>query len=140
LEEDCRDVVSDDLDGDGRTDLLVTTFEVWPRAKQTLYVYRNGLDDGGNWLGFHFRNAAPGGSPIGARVTLHYAGTTTSRCVVVGDSYRSQHANALHFGLGGIDRVDSAEIRWINGEKLLLREPAINRYHSVAPPSHSGSQ
>ncbi len=33
LEQDCRNVVVDDLDGDGRMDLLVTSFEVWPTAR-----------------------------------------------------------------------------------------------------------
>src|SRR5204862_4660637 len=36
LEQDSRNVVAEDLDGDGRVDLLVTTLEVWPQTKQTL--------------------------------------------------------------------------------------------------------
>ena len=51
LEQDSRNVVAEDLDGDGRVDLLVTTFEVWPQAEQTLQVYKNGLDSGPlDWL------------------------------------------------------------------------------------------
>ena len=38
LQEDSRNVVADDLDGDGRVDLLVTGFEAWPQAQQTLRV------------------------------------------------------------------------------------------------------
>ena len=60
LEQDSRNVVADDLDGDGRVDLLVTTLELWPQAKQTLKVYQNTLADGGHWIGFRFRERLPG--------------------------------------------------------------------------------
>lgn len=138
LEQDSRNVVSDDLDGDGRMDLVVTSFEQWPEAKQTLRVYENGMKEGGNWVGFRFREESGGGSPIGVRVVLHYSGHSAVRQIVTGDSYRSQHANTVHFGLGAATRVDSAEILWPNGEKATIREPALNRYHPIHARSFPG--
>jgi hypothetical protein len=135
LEEDCRNVVSDDLDGDGRMDLLVTTFEVWPEIKQTLRVYKNTLAPQGNWIGFRFREEGGGKTPVGARITIHYGNHTTVRAIVTGDSYRSQAANTVHFGLGTCTQVDHAEIVWVNGAKLVLKNPEVNRYHSVLAPS-----
>jgi len=140
LEEDSRDVVADDLDGDGRVDLLVTTFEVWPEVKQTLRIFKNTLEDPGNWIGFRFREQGNGRSPVGARVTLRYSGRTRVQQIVTGDSYRSQHANTAHFGLGKAERVDSAEIKWANGQTLTLREPPVNRYHEIRAPAENGIQ
>jgi hypothetical protein len=134
LQEDCRNVVTDDLDGDGRQDLLVTTFEVWPQSKQVLHVYRNSLAATGNWIGFRFPEQARTPSPVGAQVLVHFSDGTRVRQIVTGDSYRSQHANTVHFGLGRSERVGSAEIQWINGPKLTLPEPEINRYHEVRAP------
>src|SRR4030095_10698516 len=74
LEQDSRTVFAEDLDGDGRVDLLVTTFEVWPETKQTLRVYKNTLADAGHWIGFRFREEGRGQSPVGARGTIHYPG------------------------------------------------------------------
>src|SRR5205823_13623865 len=85
LEQDSRNVVSDDLDGDGRMDLLVTTQEIWPQAKQTLRVYKNNLPDAGHWIGFRLREA-PGVSAVGARVTIRYDSHTQLRQIVTGDS------------------------------------------------------
>jgi ASPIC and UnbV/FG-GAP-like repeat len=137
LEADSRCVVADDIDGDGRMDLIVTTFEIWPEAKQTLRVFKNTLTDGGHWIGFRFREEGQGNSPVGLRVALHFNDHNTVRQIVTGDSYRSQHANTVHFGLGEVDRVDSAEIRWPNGQVLTLREPAVNRYHSIHVPAEN---
>jgi hypothetical protein len=134
LEQDSRNVVADDLDGDGRMDLLVTTLEVWPAAKQTLQVYKNRLGDTGHWIGFHFREQGDGKSPVGVRVTIHYAGHSAVRQIVTGDSHRSQHANTIHFGLGATTRVDRAEIRWGRGPGLTLGDPAVDRYHDVSEP------
>ena len=138
LEQDSRAVVTDDLDGDGRVDLLVTTFEAWPQVKQTLRVFKNSLQTAGNWIGFRLREQGGGVSPVGARVTLRYSGGAAVRQIVTGDSYRSEHAPTVHFGLGKADRVDSVEIRWPDGRTLTLREPALNRYHDVRVPAGNG--
>jgi len=136
VEEDSRAVVADDLDGDGRVDLLVTTFEAWPQAKQTLRVFRNGLEDSGNWIGFRFREESGGKSPVNAQVTLRYDSRSAIRQIITGDSFRSQHANTACFGLGKTAEVESAEIRWTDGRTLIMRQPGINQYHNIAlqPP------
>lgn len=135
LEPDCRNVAASDLDGDGRVDLLVTTLEVWPLPKQTLRIYRNGLGAPGHWIGFQFRDAGKGESPVGVQVTIHTQGNSQIRQLVTGDSHRSQHASTLHFGLGKLDRVDRAEIRWVNGTTLTVQHPTLDQYHSIqAPP------
>ncbi|MHB8521248.1 MAG: CRTAC1 family protein [Limisphaerales bacterium] len=136
LEPDSRNVVTDDLDGDGRVDLLVTTLEVWPEVKQTLRVYKNTLPDSGHWIGFRFREEA-GRSPVGVRVTVHYRGHSAVRQIVTGDSHRSQHANTLHFGLGEADRADNVEIQWPNGQAITLRQPSVDRYYAIRPPTNS---
>jgi hypothetical protein len=138
LEADSRGAVADDLDGDGRVDLLVTTFEVWPEVKQTLRVYRNTLGDGGNWIGFRLREAGAGKSPVGARVILHCGGRPAVRQLVTGDSLRAQHANTIHFGLGKAAGVEEVEIKWPHAPALFLSQPAVNQYHQIAgssPPS-----
>jgi len=131
LEQDCRNVVSDDLDADGREDLLVTTFEVWPKMQQTLRVYRNTLPDAGHWIGFRLREEGGGCSPVGARVTIYWNGHATTRQIVTGDSHRSQHSSTIHFGLGEATRVDRAEIRWSSGQVMILGHPEVDRYHAV---------
>jgi hypothetical protein len=129
LEPDSRNVVSDDLDGDGRMDLIVTSFEPWPRPEVTLRVYRNTVEEIGNWIGFRFREE--GASPMGTQVAIHFENHRAVRQIVTGDSNRSQHANTIHFGLGTAARVDAVEVRWPNGERLTLPNPAINQYHDV---------
>jgi hypothetical protein len=132
LEQDCRNVVTDDLDGDGKIDLLVTTFEVWPQPKQTLRVYRNIFKDSGNWIGFRFREAGHGKSPVGTSVTIHYGGHAATRQLVTGDSYRCQSANTLHFGLGSATEVEFADIIWADGSRTRIDQPKINEYHLVS--------
>lgn len=131
LEQDSRNVVTDDLDGDGRVDLLLTTLEVWPEVKQTLKIFRNGLSDGGHWIGFRFKEEGTGTSPVGARVTIFWGAHRATRQIVTGDSHRSQHANTVHFGLGSANSVDRVEIRWQNGRSATLLRPAVDTFHNV---------
>jgi hypothetical protein len=134
LPEDCRNLLSDDLDADGRLDLILTTQEVWPRERQVLRVFRNTVPDAGNWIGFRLRQIGPSPSPIGARISINTADGSQFRQIVTGDSYRSQHATTAHFGLGSQSNVLSAEIRWPNGTMQRVERPVANRYHDVVAP------
>jgi hypothetical protein len=130
---DCRVALADDLDGDGRMDLLVTTFEVWPEARQTLRIFQNELKPNGHWIGFRFRSLPGQASPIGATVTLRTTDHETIQRVVTGDSHRAQRSSTIHFGLGSIEEVQEAKITWPGRESLTLSTPAINRYHLIDP-------
>lgn len=140
LEADSRNVVAEDFDGDGTPDLLVTTFEVWPRERQTLQIYRNRLAERGNWIGF--RAAGPGGGdlPVGTRVTVRAGGRQWVRAVINGDSHRCQHSGRLHFGLGRAATVEEVEVRWPDGQVTGLRAPEVNRYHVLRRPGGDSGQ
>ena len=137
LEQDSRNVVADDLDGDGRVDLIVTTHEVWPREQQSLQIFKNQTSDPGNWIGFKLREEGNGKSPLGCRITVHWAERSATSEIVAGDSHRSQSPGTLHFGVGQATRVDSVELRWTGGRSIVLKGPAINEYHAIAAPAEN---
>ncbi len=132
-ELDCRNVVAEDLDADGKVDLVFTTYEEWPEPKQSLYVFQNQLPASGNWIGLNLREGGNGFSPVGAKITLP-GEKPQMRQVVTCDSYRAQQGTSVHFGLGGATNVDSIQIRWPNGQVQVLQQPAINQTHLVRPP------
>ena len=132
LEQDSRNVVADDLDGDGRMDLLVTTFEAWPEVKQTLQIYRNELESTGNWIAFRIPDQR-GLSSVGAEVTVEVDGSKVRQSVVAGDAYRSQRARTLHFGLGKPVSTATVEIQWLNGRTVTFEHLKPNRTVSVIP-------
>lgn len=133
LEADCRNVVSEDLNGDGKVDLIVTTNEDWPEPRQGIHLFQNQTKNSGNWIGIRLRESGPGYSPVGTKIVLRLENSSQKRLVVTGDSYRSQHSNTAHFGIGKETHAIGVEVTWPNGETQRLLNPAINRYHSVMP-------
>ncbi len=134
FEFDGRAAASDDLDADGRPDLLVVEYHAKNRreVRYKLHVLRNTLETDRHWIGVRLTDA-PGRSPIGARVTVSYAGGKQIGRVVTGDSFSSQHAPTLHFGLGDTDRVDAIEVQWLDGNVGRIDRPGTGRYHRVEP-------
>ena len=51
--------------------------------------------------------------------------------VLSGGSYLSQNDLRMHFGLGGHERVDRAEILWPDGKKETLTNLAADRFYVV---------
>jgi hypothetical protein len=136
LEEDCRNVIAEDLDSDGRIDLLVTTREIWPKHRQTLRVYKNLLNDTGNWIGFRFPAERNSKSTIGTAVKISSGGFAAIQQIVTGDSFRSQHSAIVHFGIGAIQDIQKVEIKWPNRSEMTTNA-VVNQYYQIKPPKGS---
>ena len=133
-EFDSRAVVSNDLDGDGQLDLLVTQYEFDGRGfVMTLHVYRNTLSTANHWIGVRLQPMAQAAVTVGARIRVLSQGTEQIARIVTGDSWGAQHANQVHFGLGAIDAVEALEIRWPDGQLQRIENPAVDRYHQTSP-------
>ncbi len=136
-EFDARSLIQDDLDSDGRADLLMVEYG-WDPAHasrpQTLHLYRNHGVNEHHWIGVRLREHGRGYSPVGARIRLRRTdGQESVAQLVTGDSFRAQHANQRQFGLGSNGTVDFVEVRWPNGRVSRLEKPAIDRYHEMKP-------
>ncbi len=130
LQVDCRNLISEDLDGDGRLEWLTATLETWPQYRHTLRLFANFTEPAGHWIGLRVVGA-PELPIVGTVVQLKTPNGEQRRQLVTGESYRSQHANALHFGIGPLTEVDSLEIRWPDGGRRTLDRPEIDRWHQV---------
>ncbi|HAB16920.1 MAG TPA: hypothetical protein DCE44_10770 [Verrucomicrobiales bacterium] len=92
---DCRNHAAEDLDGDGRLDLVVTTQEEWPERRQRLLIFHN-ESPAQSWIGFKLS----GPFPSGARFELETSAGSQTRWCLTGDGYRTQSSSSVHFGLG----------------------------------------
>ena len=135
FEFDARAVATDDLNGDGRVDLLVVENQRTPSGHlhQTLHVVANRFPESGHWIGVRLREEGGGRSPVGARITVRTNKTATPSVahIVTGDSLYAQHAPTIHFGLGTSKHVDTLEVVWPDGTTKTLASPQINTYHTV---------
>lgn len=120
---DGRSLVADDLDNDGRVDLLVVEAN-FPTRSEKLHLYRNELPTG-NWIGIVPRSSV---SCLGTTVRIIGKNLDQVRVITTGDSYCSQHPARVHFGLGTHDEVDAAIIHWPDGHVTRVENPPINTY------------
>lgn len=131
IQHDTRNVVTDDLNGDGRMDLVFLNYQIWPEVKESLRIYLNQMPDTGNWIEFHPQTGSGIPSPIGLKITIHAGNQKWTKELVNGDSYRSQHSQIIHFGLGEVSVVDAVEIQWPDGRKIQLSHLETNQHHQI---------
>lgn len=133
FEYDARAVVTEDIDQDGRQDLLVVEHQAegLDKTQYRLHIYRNVFASAGQWVGVQLSDSK-GQSTIGATVeVVTKAGKQFSR-IVTGDSFSSQHSANVHFGLGTLSEVEEINVTWSDGRKRTLKKPAVERYHEVS--------
>ncbi|MGE4183261.1 MAG: FG-GAP repeat domain-containing protein, partial [Limisphaerales bacterium] len=87
-EDDFRNVVGADLDGDGRVDLVATTYGNWPEGRQGVHVFRNEIATSNHWIGFRLSDGGPGRTTLGGSVRVWSGGRVQRRWIVAGDGYR----------------------------------------------------
>lgn len=113
-----------DFDGDGRLDIVTNNFNDQP------YYFRNQLPSR-NYIAFRLRGTKSNRDAIGALVTLRLGTRIMVRQVAPAGGFLSQSSHTVHFGLGGRDHVDRAEIRWPSGIVTAIPNPETNRRHDL---------
>ncbi len=129
LKLDSRSVAYADFFGDGTLDLIIAN------QNQPVKVLRNYGNQDHNWVGFDLEGTQSNRSAIGASIVLYWDGKQSRKSVTAGEAFSSQSQRPVHFGLGEVDQVEKAEIRWPSGTFQVLEAPEINRKHRIVEPS-----
>jgi hypothetical protein len=109
-----------DFDGDGRLDLVVSSFN------DRVYFYRNASAPQ-HWCELKLVAAGSGNrEAIGATARLTAGGRTQIRQVQAAGGYLSQSSNRLHFGLGDAAAIDRVEVRWPDGRVQVVEHPQVD--------------
>jgi hypothetical protein len=104
-----RGVAFDDLDNDGRVDVVILNSRTAPT------VLRNESPPGNHWLQLRLQGVKTNRDGVGAQVRVVAGQLVQLDEVHSGRGYQSHWGSRLHFGLGKHRRVDRIEVRWIGG-------------------------
>jgi hypothetical protein len=133
--EDSRNVISDDFNGDGHPDLLVSSQHQGHPTKgdyNQIHLLTNRWPNDGNWIGVRLQIEPGGPSTIGAVIRVKTKDRLQLAHIVTGDSFRAQHAPMKHFGIGQETSIDSMEVVWPDGATQIINNPKINQYHVLS--------
>lgn len=122
-----------DLDGDGRTDVVVTALmgpaEVW----------MNDSPANRHWLALKLIGAASNRDGIGAAIKVTSKRLVQYNHVTTAAGYASSSAGPVHFGMGMDGQADLIEIRWPSGAVQRLTGVKCDRVVEVREPGPAGS-
>ena len=104
-----RGVAFDDLDNDGRVDVVVLNRDRIPT------IIRNESTTDHHWIQIQLRGIQSNADGVGAQVRVVAGDLVQVDEVHSGRGFQSHFGSRLHFGLGPHDHVDRIEVRWIGG-------------------------
>ena len=116
-----RGIAFDDLDNDGRVDVVVLNRDHPPT------ILRNESATGNQWIQIQLRGKKSNRDGVGAQVKVVADDLSQVAEVHSGRGYQSHFGSRLHFGLGRRDRVDRIEVRWIGGRMEVFENLPSNR-------------
>lgn len=110
-----RGVIAEDLDNDGRRDLVMLN----SLAKPT--VLRNASSARHHWLQLELIGTTAPRDGTGARVELHLDSGKRIAEVYSGRGYQSSFGKRVHFGLGKVKSVPMLKVIWPDGLQQTFR-------------------
>ena len=117
-----------DLDNDGDLDLVINN------ENQPSFIYRNNAreQNKNNYLSISLKGKGENPFAIGAKVQLFTGKEIHTREQVPSRGFQSSVDYKLLFGLGNINKIDSLIITWPDRTITRMKEPAINKWYTVA--------
>lgn len=117
-----------DLNGDGRTDVVVSAIGALAE------IWMNDSPGGNHWLDLQLEGTKSNRDGIGAQIKVVTRRVTQYNYVSFNFGYASSSAGPVHFGLGPADSADLVEIRWPSGTVQELKSVAADRVVKVREP------
>jgi hypothetical protein len=116
-----RGAAFDDLDNDGDIDVVVLN----SRRRPT--IIRNDSPGNNRWLQVRLKGTQCNRDGVGSKVIVTAGPLVQAAEVHSGRGYQGHFGMRLHFGLGGDQRVDSIEVRWLGGEVEVFEDLDVNQ-------------
>ena len=130
VEASGRGAVFDDLDNDGRIDIVILN----SRGEPT--VLRNESNPKNHWVQVRLRGVQSNRDGVGARVYVVAGDLKQMDEVHSGRGYQSHWGTRLHFGLGKHDHADRIEVHWPHsGIVDVLENVKVDRLLTIAEGS-----
>lgn len=120
-EESTRGIALDDLDEDGRVDVVVLN----SRSKCTIIRNETPLANR-HWTSIRLAGRKANRDGIGSRIRVQAGALTLVAEVHSGRGYQSHFGTEVHFGLGGEARIDALTVRWLGGEEEVFRNLPVD--------------
>lgn len=120
-----RGLAIGDFDGDGDTDVLMTT------NNGPAYLFRNDQTSGNRSIRFRLVGTKSNRDAIGARLELFSGGVRQTRMVHSGSSYLSQSELPVTFGVGKQDKVDRVVVEWPSGRTEEFKQLSSGKSYEI---------
>jgi enediyne biosynthesis protein E4 len=125
-----RGIAFDDLDNDGRVDVVILN------SRRPPTLLRNESQTGNHWIGVRLEGVKTNRDGVGARLKVVADDLVQIDEVHSGRGYQSHWGSRLHFGLGKHDRIDRIEVRWIGGGVDVLENLPVDRLLTIREGSN----
>ena len=116
-----RGAAFDDLDNDGRIDAVILN------SREEPTILRNESQNQNHWIQIRTHGVHANRDGVGARVAVVAGDLVQIAEVHGGRGYQSYWGSRLHFGLGGRDRVDRIEVRWLGGGEDVFHDVPVDQ-------------
>jgi hypothetical protein len=120
-----RGIALDDLDQDGRVDVVVLNSRELPT------ILRNESSGKNHWIQIRLQAIRTNRDAVGTRVAVVSGNATQVKEVHSGRGYQSHWGTWLHFGLGNQRRVDRIQIDWHGGGREVIDDVAADQYVQI---------
>jgi hypothetical protein len=120
-----RGMAVGDLFNDGKMEAVVENLAGGPM------ILRPEGGPPNHWISFQLEGVKCNRLALNARVRTTAGDLVQLEEVLSGGSYLSQNDLRIHFGLGGHERVDKAEVLWPDGTVEALTNLAADKFYSV---------